>query len=154
MTGPEDGAIAALTTLIASTWPALTGVWRSEQLGRADWENLVLDGSLTVPFCVLRLGPSRPEGWALDAPTFRFEVTVIAVVALGDTNAANDVTAFLLQQLGALRSALIAYAGGGFQLGGELPQLNASLTSEANRTLLGQLVGYQAAELTAPLLVG
>jgi len=159
MSGLEDAAYGALVMLIESTWSGVTNVVREEQVGRTNWENLLTNGSLTPPFVVVRVGPSRPEGWGIDNLVFRFAVTVTLVVSIADTNAAlggggTDVTAYLLQQLGVLRSAVIDYAGGAFQLAGEHPALDASTRSEANRVLLNLIAGLQAGEVSFGMLVG
>jgi len=159
MTGLENVAYAALVGLVESTWSGVTTVVREEQVGRTNWENLLANGSLTPPFVVIRLGPSPPEAWGIDNLVFRLAVTVTLVVSIADTNAAlggggTDVTAYLLQQLGALRAAVIGYSGGAFQLAGEHPAIDASTRSEANQVLLNLLAGLQAGEVVFGLLVG
>ena len=159
MSGLEDAAYSALGGLIESSWSGVTAVVREEQVGRTNWENLLANGSLTPPFVVVRLGPSRPEGWGIDNLVFRFAVTVTLVVSITDTNAAlggggTDVTAYLLQELGTLRTAVIGYTGGAFQLAGEHPAIDCSTRSEANQVLLNLLAGLQAGEMSGSLLVG
>jgi hypothetical protein len=158
LSGLEDAAYAALVGLVGSVWTGIADVVREEQVGRTNWENLLAEGALTPPFVVIRVGPCQPEGWGLDNQAFRLAVTVTLIVSIADINAAltgggSDVTAYLLQQLGLLRSAVIAYTGA-FQLAGEHPSLDASTRTETNRILLNLLAGLQAGELTASLLVG
>jgi hypothetical protein len=104
------------------------------------------------------LGPSAPESWGLDNQVFRLPVTVTLVVSITDSGAAisggTDVTAYLLQQLGLLRAAVIEYSGGAFQLAAEHPVVNVSTRSEANRVLSNLLAGLQAGEMECGLLVG
>ena len=76
------------------------------------------------------------------------------VIGIGDAGAASDITGYLLQQLGALRAALIDYSGGAFQLAGDHPTITASVRTEINQLLLNHLAGFQAGELSADLLIG
>jgi hypothetical protein len=158
MSGLEDDAYAALVSLIASTWSELTTIVREEQIGRTNWENLLANGSLTPPFAVIRLGPSQPEPWGIDNLAFRLTATLTAVVSITDTNAAisggTDVTAYLLQQLGLVRAAVIGYTGTAFQLAGEHPVVDCSTRSEANQLLLNLQAGLQVGEISCSLLVG
>ncbi|MHB8637818.1 MAG: hypothetical protein ACYC96_15240 [Fimbriimonadaceae bacterium] len=159
MSGLEDAAYSALVGLIESTWAGLTDVVREEQVGRTNWENLLAGAALAPPFAVVALGPGKPEGWGLDNLVFRLPVKVTAVVSIADANAAlggggTDVTAYLLQQLGLLRAALVGYSGGAFQLAGELPVVDCATHSQANQVLLNLLAGLQAGELSCGLLIG
>ena len=159
MSGLEDAAYAALVGLIETTWTGITTVVREKQVGRTNWENLLANGSLVPPFVVVRLGPSRPESWGLDNLVFRLSATVTLVVSIADTHAAlggggTDVTAYLLQQLGTLRAAVIGYAGGAFQLAGEHPVIDCSTRTESNQVLLNLLASLQAGEISCGLLVG
>jgi hypothetical protein len=158
MNGLEDAAYSALLTVIEGAYSGLTSIIREEQVERTNRENLLSNGSLVPPFAVVRLGPGTPESWGLDNQVFRLPVTVTVVVSLTDSNAditgGTDVTAYLLQQLGLLRSALIAYSGGAFQLAGEHPVVNVSTRTDANRVLSNLLAGLQAGEIEFGLLVG
>ena len=159
MTGLENAAYAALVALVESTWSGVTAVVREEQVGRTNWESRLANGSLTPPFVVIRLGPSRPEAWGIDNLVFRVAVTVTLVVSIADIHAAlggggTDVMAYLLQQLGLLRAAVIGYSGGAFQVAGEHPTIDAATSSEANQVLLNLLAGLQAGEAIFGLLVG
>jgi hypothetical protein len=158
VSGLEDAAYAALVPLLESTYPGLTAVIREEQIERTNWENLLFNGSLIPPFAITRLGPCASEGWGLDNEVYRLPVTVTLVVSLTDTGASvtggSDITAYLLQQFGLLRSALINYSDGAFQLAGDYPVVNVSIRTEANRQISNLLAGLQTGELECGLLVG
>lgn len=139
-------------------------VHRSPSLNRADWENLVVSGTLVSPFAIVETGEQKPDDWGTSNQAFRQSVTITYVCQADDPNAAiggnpangYDATVYVLNKLHTLRTTLLAYnsATPGLQLAAKHPSIDVSEKNVANEVFYRLQASKFGGRLTAELLVG
>lgn len=140
----------ALVSLITSTWTDVTKVSRSTSIDRDNLEKQIRDASLTLPLAVVHVGDRAEDGeWGLNNVCYRFPVSIYYLAAVDTTTTSSVFEA----KMASLRDALIAYAGGAFQVI-EYPSVYVESTNDVNSIFYGLGHFMYAGEIYCELLVG
>lgn len=147
-----------LKTEIATAWPEIAGkLSQDTAIERQDWTNLLNDGELGVPWCVVKMSPSPLKGWGtIPRLQIDFEITYIDGIKAVKTQSnlqGKQTTAavYVMDKLIVLKEQLFKSQICGTVL--DDVKFNANAENPANDIMIESGWDYQCATLTMQALV-
>ncbi len=153
----ESAVWADLQSVIAGSWPEVTGVYRWDLLVGLPIRAAMNASELLFPLALVRFDESIPEDWGLDNEAYRMQCTIGYLLRKDDprTSATGgfDVQTLLFNQLTALRTVLNTHVSA-FQTAGEYPILRVGDQVELPFLLRKENLPVAYGELQMKALVG
>jgi hypothetical protein len=154
----KETYFGALVGIIQQVCPELSCIIRSQAVARENWSNLLKNNEISPPWLILETLDAYPEDVGRDNIAWRQPVNLYYCASTHDASSmvagGYDITSWVESRAIDLSTAILSYAGTGFQTIGLFPSHNASQLNEMNRVFLLLQEPYLSSLCFAQLLWG